>query len=500
VIAPDNAVLRSSYNYVEVAVSLLIAISGSYVALFLAERVNAARTWLLRWSWLCGGAVFVGIGIWSMHFTGMQAFNLPVPVAYYWPTVLGSLAVAAAAAALALFLVSRTTMSRERALGGGLCMGGGIAGLHYMDMGAMRMAADASYHPGMVGLSVTLAIIFSLAALWLGFYFREPRPGVAWHKAGAALALGTAISAMHYTGMASATFTASHTQPDLTRTVTVSSLAFAGVAMVTMLLLGLAMACSLVDRRFDAQALELASAEAKLKLSRSNRIATMGELTASIAHEINQPLGAIVTYSSASLRWLTTQPPNLDEARNAMMRSIREANRASEVITRIRALLKNSSPQKTWFNVNEAIREVLALTRQELAKLGVSLQTELAPNIPPVLGDRVQLQQVMLNLVMNAIEAMSNTCQDRHLYIRSESNSNGVHVRIEDTGGGLPSSDVDRIFEPFFTTKREGMGMGLYISRSIIDAHGGRLWATPATGGAVFEFTLPTDIMHEQAS
>jgi signal transduction histidine kinase len=183
-----------------------------------------------------------------------------------------------------------------------------------------------------------------------------------------------------------------------------------------------------------------------------------------------------------------------------MIRSIREANRASEVITRIRALLKNSSPQKTWFNVNEAIREVLALTRQELAKLGVSLQIELAPSIPPVLGDRVQLQQVMLNLVMNAIEAMGNTCRNRHLYIRSESISNDVHVRIEDTGGGLSSSDVDRIFEPFFTTKREGMGMGLYISRSIIDAHGGRLWATPATGGAVFEFTLPTDIMHEQAS
>jgi methyl-accepting chemotaxis protein PixJ len=250
VIAPEsNAVLRSSYNHVEVAVSLLIAISGSYVALFLAERVTAARTSLRRWPWLCGGAVFVGIGIWSMHFTAMQAFNLPVPVAYYWPTVLGSLAVAAAAAALALFLVSRTKMSRERALGGGLCMGGGIAGLHYMDMGAMRMAADAFYHPGMVGLSVTLAILFSLAALWLGFYFREQRPGVAWHKAGAALALGTAISAMHYTGMASATFTASHAQPDLTHTVMVSSLAFAGIAMVTMLLLGLAMACSLVDRR-----------------------------------------------------------------------------------------------------------------------------------------------------------------------------------------------------------------------------------------------------------
>ena len=145
----SNSVLPGSYNYFAVAVSVLIAISASYVALFLAERLHAARG-RMRWVWLSGGALVMGIGIWSMHFTGMLAFSLPVPVAYYWPTVLASLGVATGAAALALFLVSRTTMSRARALGGGVCMGAGIAGLHYMDMDAMRMAADCFYNPAIV--------------------------------------------------------------------------------------------------------------------------------------------------------------------------------------------------------------------------------------------------------------------------------------------------------------------------------------------------------------
>jgi signal transduction histidine kinase len=434
----------------------------------------------------------MGIGIWSMHFTGMLAFRLPMPVAYYWPTVLASLIVSGGAALLALFLVSRTKMSRARALAGGVCMGAGVAGLHYMDMEAMRMAADCFYRPWLVALSVLLAVAFSLAALWLAFYFREQRPGIAWPKVGAALAMGAAISGMHYTGMASATFTASNMQPDLSHVVTVSSLSAAGIALVTMFMLALGMACTLVDRQFDARAMELALAESKVELSRLSRANTIGELTASIAHEINQPLGAVVAYGSAALRWLNSQPPNLPEAREAISRSVNEADRASEVIARIRALLQHSSPQKNWLNVNEVIREVVALTNHEMVKLGVQWETDLAPDLPAILGDRVQLQQVMLNLIMNAIDAMNTTNHGRHLYIRSKSSSQGVHVQVQDTGPGFSSTDSDRLFEPFFTTKRDGIGMGLSISRSIVDAHGGQLWGSPgSSGGAVFEFTLP---------
>ena len=494
---PSGPTLPGAYNYVEVTVSVVIAIAGSYVALFLAERLHAARE-SMRWIWLGCGAVVMGIGIWSMHFTGMLAFSLPVPVAYHWPTVLASLVVAAAAAALALFLVSRIKLSRARVIGGGVSMGGGIAGLHYMDMDAMRMAADCSYNVVIVAVSVALAVIFSVAALCLAFFFRQQRPGVAWSKVGAALAMGAAISAMHYTGMASATFTATNRQPDLTHAVTVSSLAAAGIAIVTILILALAIVSSLVDRRLDAQALELALAEAKLDLSRLSRVSTLGELTASIAHEINQPLGAVVTYGAASLRWLGMQPPNVLEARESIARSMSEATRAGEVVTRIRSLVKNSLPQQASVDVNGVIREVLTLTNHELMKVGVVLETELAADLPPVLGDSVQLQQVMLNLIMNAIEAMSAVATERrHLSIRSKSASNGVHVQVHDTGIGFPPSQADRIFEPFFTTKADGMGMGLSISRSIIDAHGGRLWAnSEASCGAVFEFTLPQPAPH----
>jgi C4-dicarboxylate-specific signal transduction histidine kinase len=253
------------------------------------------------------------------------------------------------------------------------------------------------------------------------------------------------------------------------------------------------MLSSLVDRRFDMQALELALAEVRIELARIARIATMGELTASIAHEINQPLAAVVTNASASLRWIALQPPNLDEARAAATRTVREANRAGEVIGRIRALLKKAPPQMGQLQLNEVIQQVLALSRHELARAGITVQTELAPEVPALHGDRVQLQQVMLNLIMNAIDAMAVTTDGpRKLLIKSASVPEGVLVQVQDFGQGVVAREAERIFEPFFTTKPQGIGMGLSISRSIIEAHGGQLWVTPGSPhGAVFQFILP---------
>ena len=221
----------------------------------------------------------------------------------------------------------------------------------------------------------------------------------------------------------------------------------------------------------------------------------MGELTASIAHEINQPLAAIVTDGGAALRWLAMQPPNLEEAREAMASAIREANRASDVIGRIRALLTKTSPEMRALDINEVIREVLTLTGNELVRGGVTVQTELGGDLPAVLGDRVQLQQVMLNLIMNSIDAMRTvTDRPRELLITTAEDPNGVLIQVQDSGIGLTAEQADRIFEPFFTTKPEGIGMGLPISRSIVEAHGGRLWATPGhLQGAVFQFTLPKE-------
>jgi C4-dicarboxylate-specific signal transduction histidine kinase len=233
--------------------------------------------------------------------------------------------------------------------------------------------------------------------------------------------------------------------------------------------------------------------KAQVELAHVTRVMTMGELTASIAHEVNQPLSAIVNNGNACLRWLAGDSPNHDEAREAARRIIRDGNRASEVIARIRALSRKTGTEKEQLDLNEAIQEIVTLTQGELRRNGVALRTELAADLPRIAGDRVELQQVVLNLIMNGIEAMSGVCdRARELVIRTQSGeAEQVWVIVQDSGIGLDSSSIEGIFAPFYTTKREGMGMGLAISRSIIEAHGGRLWAIQNDGpGATFQFTL----------
>lgn len=229
-------------------------------------------------------------------------------------------------------------------------------------------------------------------------------------------------------------------------------------------------------------------------LAHLTRVMTMSELATSIAHEVNQPLAAIVMNGSAGMRWLAAEPPNVERACESMRRIISEGERASEVIKRIRNLSRKASPHRETLNLNEVIQDVLALISTQLAKSRVLLTCDLKPNLPDVVGDRVQLQQVVLNLVMNAIEAMVEV-RDRScdLLIRSGIDERGdVFAIIQDSGTGLDAEHVDRVFEAFFTTKVEGVGMGLSISRSIIEAHGGRLWAVPNAGpGATFQFALP---------
>ena len=238
---------------------------------------------------------------------------------------------------------------------------------------------------------------------------------------------------------------------------------------------------------------EAALREAQAELAHVTRVMTMGELAASIAHEVNQPLAAVVTNANACLRWLAGATPNLDEAREAVGRIIRDGNRASDVIGRIRALVKRSGTEQTRLDINEVIQEVVGLIQSEIQKNGVVLRMELAADLPQVLGDRVQLQQVILNLVMNGIEAMSGvTDRSRDLLIRSRQHeSDKVLAAVQDSGVGLQSESLAHLFKAFFTTKPKGMGMGLAISRSIIEAHGGKLWAVPNDGpGATFQFTL----------
>jgi PAS domain S-box-containing protein len=237
-------------------------------------------------------------------------------------------------------------------------------------------------------------------------------------------------------------------------------------------------------------------------LARVTRVAAMAELAAAIAHEVNQPLGAVVANGSASLRWLARESPNLEEAREAIERTLQEANRASDVIRRIRALLQKVPPQMERLDVNAVIREALTLAGNEFLRGGVAVQADLAPDVPNVLGDRIQLQQVLLNLILNGIDAMRKIShQSRELIIKSAKHPEGVLIQVHDSGVGVDPEQADRIFEPFFTTKPQGIGMGLSISRSIIEAHGGRLWFTPGPShGVVFQFTVPkADTSNERA-
>jgi NO-binding membrane sensor protein with MHYT domain/signal transduction histidine kinase len=655
------------YDYAEVARSVLIAIAASYVALDLTGRVTAARG-RARLAWLSGGALAMGIGIWAMHMKGMLAFHLPVSVEYHWPTILTSLSAGILASALALYLSSRQKMGWVEALTGSLIMGAGITALHYIAMAAMRLPAITRYSPLLVTASLLLAVLFSLIALLMAFDLREETRWTVPRRLGSAIVMGAAISAMHYTGMAAASFVPAP-PPDLSHAVNISAVGNNGIAAVTLIVLMAALVTSSVDRRatvefervnqelerlvaertrqlaaanqvlrkeiaerkqaeealrtsereqhkiaqqleterarlIEAQAvakvgsweIELPSLdltwseqthhifetdpsyfhptrlgfvehvhpqdrakvdaafeasleegapstveyrvvmadgrvkvleehwkvfhdgqgrptrlvgtcqditerkraeqelqESQAALARVARIATIGELTASIAHEINQPLAAVATNASASLRWLAVHPPNLDEARQAMASAMNEANRASGVIQKLRTMLKKVPPQPRPVDVNEIIRDVLALVHRELISGGITPRTELEPDLPTVLGDRVQLQQVMLNLIMNALDAMA-TVNDRPrmLLIKSARDAEGVVIEVHDSGKGLDPEQASRIFDSFFTTKPEGIGMGLSISRSIVEAHGGRLQGVPgSSAGAVFQVILP---------
>ena len=914
--------LIGSYNYALVALSVLIAMFASYAALDLAGRLTAARGWT-RAVWLLGGAGAMGTGIWSMHYIGMLAFILPVPVAYHWPTVLLSLFAAILASVSALYVVSQQKMGALRAFAGSVLMGAGIAGMHYIGMDAMRLPAMCRYDPFLVILSVVFALLISLAALWITFHLRVEKARIGWRKIAGAVVMGAAIPIMHYTGMAAASFTPSDMPVDMSYAVSISTLGAAGIAAATLLVLGLALLTSWVDKRFTAQALELqeeklrkseaylaeaqrlshtgsfgwrvstgeinwseetfrifqydrtmkptvelilqrvhpedaslvkqsierasqqgkdfdfehrllmpdgsvkyvhvvahalsndpgrrefvgavmdvtgqhqsraalekafgeikksegrlqlvidtipgmvwsglpdgtfdfvnepwlrylgcsweelsargglvsvvhpddveegvanwkatravgrhtdhelrmrradgqycwflaralplrdelgniikwygtatdiedrkraemllagekqllemiargdsralildalcrlveelasgslssillldpntnclrhgaapslpasyieaidgsaigpsegscgtaayraepvivsdiatdplwadyrelalahglracwstpilssegrvlgtsaiyyreprspnpleqnlmeqitnlasiavereqaeeALHKAQAELAHVTRVMTMGELVASIAHEVNQPLGAIVTNGHACVRLLSREVPDLNKSREVIERMIRDGMRASEVIKRIRDLLHKAPPEKVVMNINEAIQEVIALVSSDVLRSKVELKTELAADLPPVVGDRIQLQQVMLNLILNGKEAMSGVqSHPRELLVSSgKRGSDEVVVAVRDSGAGLDPKSVERIFDPFFTTKSEGMGLGLSISRTIIEAHGGTLWATQnGDKGATIQFTLP---------
>ncbi len=309
-----GSALVGFYDYRLVALSVLIAVFAAYAALDLAGRVTAARG-MARFAWLSGGALAMGMGIWSMHYMGMEAFRLPVPVEYDWPTVLLSMVAAVSASAVALFVVSRKTMGMTAAIIGSVPMGGGIAAMHYIGMEAMRLPGMCHYSPGLVALSVVLAVLISFVAMWLSFGLRGQTVMWSWRKSGTALLMGLAIPVMHYVGMAAVSFMpAPLPASELRHAISISELGLAGIALLTLIVLGLVFLASLLDRRFSLHAMELELSEQRYRMmaemnderERAKIAAEAGshaksEFLANMSHEIRTPLNGIIGMTDLTL-------------------------------------------------------------------------------------------------------------------------------------------------------------------------------------------------------
>ena len=478
-------VVTGTYDPYLVALSILVAVFASYTALDLGGRVAAARG-LARRVWLVAAAITMGGGIWSMHFVAMLAFIMPTPMSYDIGLTTLSLVVAMFVTGGGFYVISRHSGSLLRLVLSGIFMGLGIAAMHYTGMAAMREHVDLSYDRIFVALSLIIAIGASTAALWLAF-----RTTDLGQKLIAAVVMGLAISGMHYTAMGGTTFAAHGPVPEVHGYASLdqTNLALA-VAGTTFVILASALIASLSEQKRAEEALR----EAQADLAHVTRVTTLGEIAASIAHEVNQPLAAVVANAEACLRWLDRGTPDLDAARRSVEWIIDDANRAGEVIRRVRALANKSDVEKAPLDINDVVKEVIALVQGELVSHRVSLRMEFANALPVVPADRVELQQVVINLVMNGIEAMQSvTDRPRELLIRSlQDETQQVLVSVTDCGVGISAENADRLFNAFFTTKTNGMGMGLSICRSIIEAHGGRLWASAnLPHGATFQFTLP---------
>jgi PAS domain S-box-containing protein len=623
-----------TYNLGLVVTSVAIAILAAFVALSISGRIAAATTRWARYAWASAGAISMGGGIWSMHFVGMLAFSLPCGITYDPLGTVLSMIPGMLASGIALSAISKP---REPGLSrlsvSAVLIGAGIGAMHYSGMAAMQPEALLRYNPGLVAISIVVAVVLAFVSLSIRFQFRRPQSPRLAANIIAASVMGCAVAGMHYSAMQASIFFPLPDAPNHSMALSPTLLALL-ITTFTFLIAASTLVATFAGRQNElavslsaeisrrqrteedlrrseaylgeAQRLshtgswaldvatgqfihsseehhrlfgfdpregipvwkdwarrvhredregtwdrirrgisertdfeldyrtvnpdgtikyvhalghpvfnaagdlvefvgtsidvtqrrraEEARLDAQNQLAHVHRVTAMGQLAASIAHEVNQPIAATVTNAQAALRWLDRRPADLQEVRQALARIAKDGHRAAEVIDEIRALIKKAPPRKDRLEINGAIHEVIALTRGEAVKNGVSVQTELIDGLPLIEGDRVQLQQVILNLIINAFEAMSGISEGvRELLISTrKAEPDGVLVAVRDSGPGLAPATLERLFESFYTTKPGGLGLGLSICRSIIEAHGGRLWACANVPcGAIFQFTVP---------
>ena len=478
------------YSPLMVALSVVIAILASYTALDLAARVNAARG-RNHVAWVVGGAIAMGVGIWSMHFVGMLAFHLPVPIAYSAGLVFLSALVAIVASALALYVVSRPRLGVGLLVLSSLWMGPAIAGMHYIGMAGMRVDARLSYEPRLVAASVAIAVIASFGALWLAYRFRadESRRTRLRRFAGG-IVMGGAIAGMHYTGMAAAIFTANGQTGHLSGGLVATRGLTLAVAIGTVLILALGLMGAKMDRWFRDRL------EHEERRREAQKLEAIGQLAGGIAHDFNNILTAIDNYAAFVAASL---PPDAPE--HSDVAGIREAaSRAAALTAQLLAFGRRQVVQPAVLDLREVLEEAGRLLRRLIGE-HIRVTVEAAPPLSPVLADRAQLIQVLLNLAINARDAMPQggrlTIEARDVRLTDEyarlhlgvDPGRYVEVAVTDTGHGMTPEVQGRIFEPFFTTKPRGVGTGLGLSTvfGIVKQAGGHIfvYSEPARGTTV---------------
>jgi NO-binding membrane sensor protein with MHYT domain/nitrogen-specific signal transduction histidine kinase/CheY-like chemotaxis protein len=457
--------LDPSYSPTLVLVSIVIATAASYTALDLAGRVTAARG-RERVAWLAGGSLALGVGIWSMHFVGMLAFHLPVPITYQVGWVVLSVLVAIAASALALIVVSRPHVRTPALAEGALCMGPAIAGMHYLGMAGLNVPAALHWESRLVVTSIVIAIAASFVGLGLAYHLRsDESPGGLARRIGSASVMGVAIAGMHYTGMAAAHFTAPGRTGDPAGGLLASGDLALGVTAGTVVILALSLMGGIVDRWMRRRAEELE------RRQQSQRLEAIGQLAGGIAHDFNNLLTAILGNAAFVL---ASTPP--DDPRHADVREIeRAAERAAELTRQLLAFSRKQILRPTTLDLNT----VLAQTMRMLSRLvgeHIEVTVRAAPALGPVRADASQIEQVIVNLVVNARDAMPEggklTIETRNVVLGTDFASQHIGVTpgpyvmmaFTDTGVGMDQATQDRIFEPFFTTKPRGRGTGLGLA------------------------------------